>query len=184
MDGGGRDPWSALYLELRALARAVMRREHDGHTLQTTALVHEAWMRLRGDPAWASRAHFLATAARTMRRVLVDHARAKGRQKRDGGDRPLEIVGGDGLADLYTRAVDMLALDAALDRLAAQSELGARIVELRFFAGMSHPEIASVCGTSQRTVERTFRFARAYLYRDLGGPPDAAHTELAPQEHP
>lgn len=176
MDGGGHDPWSALYIELRALARAVIRREHEGHTLQTTALVHEAWMRLRGDPAWASRAHFLATAARTMRRVLVDHARAKGRQKRDG-EGALAIIGGDGLADLYTRAVDMLALDAALDRLAAHSELGARIVELRFFAGMSHPEIATVCGASQRTVERTFRFARAYLYRDLGGPGDVPQSE-------
>jgi RNA polymerase sigma factor (TIGR02999 family) len=176
VDGRASDPWSALYIELRALARGVMQREHQGHTLQTTALVHEAWMRLRGDPAWASRAHFLATAARTMRRVLVDHARAKGRLKRDGGSDPLPIVGGEGLADLYARAVDMLALDAALDRLAAHSELGARIVELRFFAGMAHPEIAEVCGVSQRTVERTFRLARAYLYRDLG---DASGSERA-----
>jgi RNA polymerase sigma-70 factor (ECF subfamily) len=161
--------WAMLYTELHAVAHALMRRERVEHTLQTTALVHEAWMRVGTKPMWQDRAQFLAAAAHAMRRILVDHARTRGRQKRKAGDErvPLDHVC---IADAYGEAVDLLALDAALDRLAAQNALGARVVELRFFAGMTHDEIAEACSVSLRTVERTFRFARAHLYRDLGEP--------------
>lgn len=155
-----------LYAELRSLAHGMMRRERSEHTLQTTALVHEAWIRLGPGGGFENRHHFLGAAANAMRRILVEHARGRGREKRGGGaDRvPLDE---QSLADLYAETVDLLALDAALDRLAARSELGARIIELRFFAGMSHDEIATACDVSLRTVERNFRFARAYLHREL-----------------
>ncbi|HET6584264.1 MAG TPA: ECF-type sigma factor [Nannocystaceae bacterium] len=158
--------WAALYTELHAVAHALMRRERAEHTLQTTALVHEAWMRVGVNPMWQGRAQFLASAAKAMRRILVDHARMRGRQKRKTREErvPLDHVC---IADAYGEAVDLLALDAALDRLADQNALGARIVELRFFAGMTHDEIAEACSVSLRTVERNFRFARAHLYRDL-----------------
>jgi RNA polymerase sigma factor (TIGR02999 family) len=160
----------------------MMRRERGGHTLQTTGLVHEAWMRLGQDGQWDSRHHFLGAAAHAMRRILVEYARARGRDKRGGGAQvvSLDTAADVTVADLYGQAVDLLALDAALDRLAARSELGARIIELRFFAGMSHEEIATACAVSLRTVERSFRFARAYLHQALSEPdpnPDAKPTE-------
>jgi RNA polymerase sigma-70 factor, ECF subfamily len=161
------DRWSALYAELHGLAHGMMARERGDHTLQTTALVHEAWMRLGGATAWEDRGQFLAAAARSMRCILVDHARTRGRLKRSGTE-PTASFEGLAIADIYGEAVDLLALDAALDRLATTSELAARIVELRFFAGMSHAEIAEACKLSKRTVERTFRLARAVLFRDLG----------------
>jgi RNA polymerase sigma factor (TIGR02999 family) len=173
---------SALYAELRSLAHGMMRRERGGHTLQTTGLVHEAWMRLGQDGQWDSRHHFLGAAAHAMRRILVEYARARGRDKRGGGAQvvSLDTAADATIAELYGQAVDLLALDDALDRLAARSELGARIIELRFFAGMSHQEIATACGVSLRTVERSFRFARAYLHQALSEPepnPDAKPTE-------
>lgn len=164
------ETWSTLYAELHGLAHGLMRRERGDHTLQTTALVHEAWMRVGDDPSWASRGEFLAAAARAMRCILVDHARTRGRVKRGGGQGtvPLDDLA---IADAYGEVVDLLALDAALDRLAAKDELAARIVELRFFAGMAHDEIAAVSGVPLRSVERTFRLARAKLYRYLQDAP-------------
>lgn len=165
-DGGaptGR--WSTLYTELRRLARAMMRAERREHILQTTALVHEAWLRLGSGGDWVDRGRFLGAAAHTMRCILVDHARARARLKRRGATVELEEFA---IADVYGQSIDLLALDAALDRLAERSQLAAEIVELRFFGGMSHEEIALARGVSLRTVERTFRFARAFLYRDLG----------------
>lgn len=163
------DRWSALYTELRGMAHALMLRERGEHTLQTTALVHEAWMRL-GEDRWEHRGQFMAAAARAMRCILMDHARTRGRLKRNGGVAP---VAGDivAIADVYGELVDLLALDAALDRLAAVDELAAQVVELRFFAGMTHDEIAVASGVSKRTIERTFRLARAYLYNDLAQAP-------------
>lgn len=159
--------WSQLHAELHRLAHGLLRRERPDHTLQTTALVHEAWLRLGSDESWGGRGRFLAAAARSMRCILVDHARAHGRHKRGGGATTTSLDERFAVADVYGEAVDLLALDAALDRLAATHELGARIVELRFFAGMSHDEIAAACGVSLRTVERNFRLARACLYREL-----------------
>lgn len=159
--------WAALYEELRALASSLMRHERGDHTLQTTALVHEAWLRFgRDDGSWNDRIHFLAIAGRAMRRVLVDHARTKGRKKR-GGDATTVTLDDAAIVEAYGQGVDLLELDDALDRLEGHNPLGARIVELRFFAGMSHDEIATACGVSKRTVERNFRFARAHLFRDM-----------------
>lgn len=175
---------SALYAELRSLAHGMMRRERGGHTLQTTGLVHEAWMRLGQGGQWDSRHHFLGAAAHAMRRILVEYARARGRDKRGGGAQvvSLDTAADVTLAELYGQAVDLLALDEALDRLATRSELGARIIELRFFAGMSHQEIATACDVSLRTVERSFRFARAYLHQALSEPGDAPRE--TPSEDP
>ena len=160
--------WIALYAELRGLAHALMRAERTEHTLQTTALVHEAWLRLGGDRG-GQRAQFMAAAARAMRCILIDHARGRGRAKRGSGDKAVGDV--FAIADAYGELVDLLALDAALDRLAAVDEVAAQIVELRFFAGMNHDEVAAVCGISRRTVDRTFRLARAYLYEALAPDP-------------
>ena len=160
--------WAALYAELRGLAHALMRGERAEHTLQTTALVHEAWLRL-GTDRWEQRAQFMAAAARAMRCILTDHARGRGRAKRGGGQRPEGDV--FAIADAYGELVDLLALDAALDRLAAVDEVAAQIVELRFFGGMNHDEVAAICGVSRRTVDRMFRFARAYLYEAMATEP-------------
>jgi RNA polymerase sigma factor (TIGR02999 family) len=164
------DRWSALYTELRGMAHALMGRERGEHTLQTTALVHEAWMRL-GEEGWEHHGQFMAAAARAMRCILTDHARTRGRIKRGNGVAPVPLEG-LAIADVYGELVDLLALDAALDRLAACDELAAQIVELRFFAGMTHDEIALATGVSKRTVERTFRLARAYLYDALAHAPE------------
>jgi RNA polymerase sigma factor (TIGR02999 family) len=156
--------WIALYGELRSLAHALMRRERNEHTLQTTALVHEAWLRL-GSDRWEQRSQFMAAAARAMRCILMDHARARGRDKRGGGQKPVGDV--FAIADAYGELVDLLALDVALDRLGAVDEMAAQIVELRFFAGMNHDEIAALCRISRRTVDRMFRLARAYLFEAM-----------------
>jgi RNA polymerase sigma factor (TIGR02999 family) len=160
--------WIALYGELRGLAHALMRGERGEHTLQTTALVHEAWLRL-GSDRWEQRGQFMAAAARAMRCILTDHARARGRAKRGGGQKPSGDV--FAIADAYGELVDLLALDVALDRLAAVDQVAAQIVELRFFAGMNHDEVAAVCGISRRTVDRTFRLARAYLFEAMATDP-------------
>jgi RNA polymerase sigma factor (TIGR02999 family) len=162
--------WSALYSELRRLARIKLDRERPDHTLSPTALVHEAYLKLV-DGAVASSAnrhHFLAVAARAMRQILVDHARKRARIKRgdrrpllqldDGRDRPLDP---DRDPDL------VLAIDEALGRLAVERERMARVVELRFFGGLTPVETAEVLDVTRRTVERDWSLARAYLYRQL-----------------
>jgi RNA polymerase sigma factor (TIGR02999 family) len=165
-----------VYSELKRLARARMQRLRPGQTLQTTALVHEAYLKLsrREDPRWSSRTHFFADAARAMRDILVDAARRKGSRKR-GGDR--RRVGGDLLEQL---AVDcppqeILDLDEAMTRLEADSPRKARIASLRLFAGLPMGEIAVAVETPLRTVEREWRFARAWLQSELnaddGGKP-------------
>ena len=172
----GAELFGMLYAELRATAGHLMRGEAAGHTLQATALVSEAWMRLAGPGGWpsaADRAHFLRLAARAMRKVLVDHARARGRDKRGGGAAREPL---DELCDTVTAsaAFDLLALDLALERLAAFDEQGARIVELRFFAGLSIDEAARALGVSTATVERGWRVARLWLSRELGADPVVA----------
>jgi len=156
-----------VYDELRELARARMRSERDGHTLQATALVHEAWMRLAGDRVdWQGRRHFFGAAAEAMRRVLVDHAR-KVRASKRGGD--LERVS----LSVARVVVDeqperLLALDEALAQLAGEDERAAEVARLRFFAGLSVPETAAALEVSERTVAREWTFARARLAELLG----------------
>ncbi len=156
-----------VYDELRVLARRSMSGERESHTLQPTALVHEAFARLVGSGvSFNDRAHFLAIASSTMRRILVDHARARRRQKRGGGwkrvplhEEALRIEGPD---------VDVLALDQALDRLSQQDERKAKAVELRYFGGLTDPDLATVLGVSEATVQRDLQMARAWLHRELG----------------
>jgi len=152
-----------VYTELRGMARHALRGERADHTLQATALVHEAWLRLV-DPAtvdWSGRAHFFGAAARSMRQILVDHARARGAAKRGGrfARQPLD----DSLAAYEDRALDLLALDEALAKLAVHDARLAQIVELRFFAGCELAEIARLLEVSVPTVERGWRQARAWL---------------------
>ncbi|HUR27519.1 MAG TPA: sigma-70 family RNA polymerase sigma factor, partial [Planctomycetota bacterium] len=159
---------AALYEELRAVARRDLAGERVGHTLQPTALVNEAWLRLFNgqEHGFQSRAHFFAAAATAIRRVLADHARRRQAEKRGGGAGrvPLEAVDEGG----PVRSEDVLALDEALERLAAFAPEQARIVELRFFAGMTTEELALALGISVSTAERHWRLARAWLRCELG----------------
>ncbi len=162
-----------VYAELRRQARLVLRREGEGHTLQPTALVHEAWLRLgdQHDARWESRSQFFAIAAQMMRRVLVDHARTRQAQKRGGGAVQVSLGGADRAAvspDTPIDAVDVLALDEALARLAELDPRKARLVDLRYFAGLSIPEAAEALGVSQATVGREWAIARMWLRRELG----------------
>lgn len=166
--------FALLYAELRVLARAALDRGGVGHTLQPTAIVHEAWLKLVGPEVITvnDRQHFLALAARAMRQVLVDHARGKQREKR-GGDRERVTLdealapAGSGAASGATE-LDVLALEEALEKLARYSELKARVVELRFYGGLNIDEAANVLGMSARSVDREWRFARAWLAEALG----------------
>jgi len=156
-----------VYDELRKLAAQKMARESPGQTLQATALVHEAWLRLGGDqqPEWQNRAHFFAAAAEAMRRILIDNARRK-KARRHGGQ--VERVNLDSL-DLATGMDDdqLLALHEALDRLAAHDAAKAELVKLRFFAGLTLEQAAKVLGISERTAKRHWAYARAWLYREI-----------------
>jgi RNA polymerase sigma-70 factor (ECF subfamily) len=156
-----------IYDELRRLARNYLRRERPDHSLQATALVHEAYVRLAGQDqaAWRNREHFLGVAAQMMRRVLVDHARGRGRAKRGADRRKISLSGLDRLA--ATAAVDFSALDAALTALEALDAQKGRVVELRYFGGLSIQETARVLKISTSTVERDWRFARAFLQQEL-----------------
>ena len=165
----GQELLPLVYEELRQIARGQLSRERRNHTLQATALLHEAWMKL-GDMEGAQpkdRAHFMAIAARTMRQILVDHARRKKAGKRgEGWDRvTLNIA----LDQLEKDELDLVALDEALQQLAEQDPRKARVVELRFFAGLSVAEVAEVLGVSTRTVEGDWFMARAWLRKTLDG---------------
>ena len=151
--------------------------ERAGHTLQPTALVHEAWMRLEGDERWNDRQHFFATAARAMRRVLVDHARGRGRSKRAGGWRRVELEEADSAGALLTEEVDLVELDAALAELEVLSPRQTRVVELRFFSGLEVDAVAAVLDVSEATVARDWRFARAWLARALQGSDEDGATD-------
>jgi RNA polymerase sigma factor (TIGR02999 family) len=161
-----------VYDELRQLAAVRLAQLTPGQTLQPTALVHEAYLRLVGDPAghdWDSRGHFFAAAAEAMRRILVENARRKGRQKHGGGLLRQDL---DTAAEQVTEPEvreDLVALDEALTRLAATDPRSARLVELRYFAGLSIPEAAQTLGVSPRTADRLWAFARVWLLREVGG---------------
>ncbi|HKB03738.1 MAG TPA: ECF-type sigma factor [Gemmataceae bacterium] len=156
-----------VYAELRRMAAAQVAAERAGHTLNATALVHEAYLRLFPGPApaFADRAYFFAAAASAMRRVRVDHARARGADKRGGGQRRVELD--SNIADAPGPDLDLVALDEALDKLAAKDPARAKLVELRFFAGLTMPQVAEVLGVSLATAERHWAYARAWLLAEL-----------------
>ena len=162
-----------VYGELRRQARRALRREADGHTLQPTALVHEAYLRLidQRRAHWESRTQFFAVAAQLMRRILVDHARSRRRAKRGGGAAQITLAeiaaNEEPNANTDATSIDTLDLDDALTRFAAVDPHKARLVELRYFAGLSIPEAAAVIGVSPATVGRDWAVARAWLRREL-----------------
>lgn len=158
-----------VYDELRRQASRYLRRENPGHTLQTTALVNEAYLRLvdQKNMRWENRAQFFGIAAQLMRRILVDHARAKQRAKRGGGD--LRITLDEGMALAANREIDLVALDAALNRLAEIDEQQSKVVELRFFSGLNVEETAAALSISPATVKRDWSVAKAWLYREITG---------------
>jgi len=161
-----------VYAELRKLAQSRMARTPPGNTLQPTALVHEAYLKLVGgkDPGWDNRGHFFAAAAEAMRQILVDQARRKGSLKR-GGDAERQVLKDDDIA-VETPFDDVLALSEAIDRLEREDARKARIVKLKFFAGLNNEETAAALGVSLATVEREWRFIRALLYSQLSGESD------------
>ncbi len=158
-----------VYDELRRIAAMHLRRESPQHTLQPTALVHEAYLRLiRIEQIdWQGRSHFFAVSATLMRRILVDHARAQQAKKRGDGKAILSL--NEALLPAPSRAPEVLALDEALNRLALLDERQAKVVEMRFFAGMTEEEAGSALGVSARTVKRDWRLAKAWLYKELRG---------------
>lgn len=159
----------AVYDELRRQAARYLRREHAGHTLQTTALIHEAYVRLvdQRNVQWQNRAQFFGMAAQMMRRILVDHARTKKRVKRGGSGIKVSLA--DATIPVNERDLDVVALDEALDRLAAIDEQQSRVVELRFFSGLTVEETAKVMHISPATVKRDWSMAKAWLHRELSG---------------
>jgi RNA polymerase sigma factor (TIGR02999 family) len=171
-EGASEELWRLVYEDLRQLAAARLGRLSPGQTLQATALVHEVWVRLGADspPSFESRAHFFGTAANAMRNILVDQARKKHRLRRNAGQKAATLTA-DLVADLRAEdpkdAVDMLALDEALDAFAKEYERPARVVMLRFFAGLTIEQVAEVLGVTGRTVDREYLFARTWLRRQL-----------------
>lgn len=159
----------AVYDELRRQAARYLRREKAGHTLQPTALIHEAYLRLvdQRNVQWQNRAHFFGIAAQMMRRILVDHARTKKRAKRGGSDVKVSLA--DATIPVNERDLDVVALDEALTRLAEIDEQQSRVVELRFFSGLTVEETAEVMGISPATVKRDWSVAKAWLHRELSG---------------
>lgn len=157
-----------VYDELRLLAKAQLRGEGVGHTLSATALVHEAYLRLaeREKLSPADRRHFFAIAAQAMRRVLVDYARTRKRKKRGAGEVPISLDAGEFLSP--QAADELVSLDEALERLAKANERAARVVEQRFFAGLTLDETADVMGVSMKTVQRDWLLARAWLRKEIG----------------
>ncbi|HJQ37105.1 MAG TPA: sigma-70 family RNA polymerase sigma factor [Thermoanaerobaculia bacterium] len=159
-----------VYSELRSIAARHLRSERSGHTLQPTALANEAYLRLRGlsDVPWHDRAHFFAIASRIMRRILVDHARANLAQKRGAGSPVLQVVDALQMSATSTMdAAELIDLDRALDRLAAEEPRLSRLIELRFFGGLNIDEVSALLGCSPRTAKRDWAFARAWLLHKL-----------------
>ncbi|HQY89637.1 MAG TPA: ECF-type sigma factor [Tepidisphaeraceae bacterium] len=176
LKAAGHDPSAAnkllpiVYEELRMLARSRLKHERAGHTLQATALVHEAYVKLIGSSpvTWENRAHFFGACANAMRQILVDHARSKGAQKRGGGLKA-EALSSNDVVD--TRDLDLvLSIDECLEKLKAEDERAAEVVQLRFFGGLEMSEIAEALGLSERTVHREWAFARVRLLQLLGEP--------------
>jgi len=156
-----------VYSELRQIAARFMRRERVDHTLQTTALVHEAYLKLveQTPASWQNRAHFFAIAAQVMRHILIDHARGHGREKRGGGQTVIQLD--EGLVFSPEQSSELLEVDAALQRLAELDPRQGKIVELRFFGGLTVDETAAVLGISPKTVKRDWSVAKAWLHGEL-----------------
>lgn len=156
-----------VYGELRRIAANQLRREDLNHSLQATALIHEAYIRLTGirEIDWQGRSHFFAVAASLMRRILVEHARASQADKRGGGWDAVSL--NEGILPAPERSSEIVALDEALSKLAEMDERQSKIVEMRFFAGMSEEETGEALGISARTVKRDWRIARAWLFKEL-----------------
>ena len=156
-----------VYAELHLLAKRYMRREHPGHTLQTSALVNEAYMRLVDAHTvhWQNRAHFFAVSAQIMRRILVDFARARQNLKRGGGAQQITLD--EGLVVSPERGADLIALDEALEKLAILNPRQSKVVELRYFGGLNEEEVAEALNVSSRSVRHDWTLARAWLYREL-----------------
>ncbi len=159
-----------VYDELRQLAQAHLRHERPDHTLQATALAHEAYLRLVDQEAveWRNRAHFFAVAAQAIRRILVDHARGRLRKKRGGHRKKLSLDEALVITEDQSNT-DLLSLDAALTKLADAWPKHARVIEMRFFGGLTLEDTAEVLGVTTRTIERYWQFARAWLYREIAG---------------
>jgi RNA polymerase sigma factor (TIGR02999 family) len=157
-----------VYMELRKQAAKYMRRERPGHTLQTTALIHETYLKLvdQRQTDWKNRAHFFGISSKIMRRILLDHARSKSSEKRGGGAINISLDE-EFTAAQDPKSVDLIALDEALDRLAAIDEQQARIVELKYFSGLILNETAEVLKVSRTTVANNWNVAKAWLYREL-----------------
>jgi RNA polymerase sigma factor (TIGR02999 family) len=170
LPGGAADLLPGMYEELRHLAGQMMAHKTSGQTLQATALVHEAFLRLsRGETQpWQSPAHFYSAAAEAMRRILIEQARRKGSLRRGGGQQRLCLD--DVQLAMDTPADDLLAIDEALDKLAAEDPAKAELVKLRFFAGLTVAEAGKLLGMSERSVKRHWAFARAWLYQELTEP--------------
>jgi RNA polymerase sigma factor (TIGR02999 family) len=179
-----RDLWTLLYGELRRLAAGQMVRERDSHTLEPTALVHEAWLRLAGDGELSceNRAHFFGIAAEAMRRILVDHARRRGTLRR-GGDLHrvalVEALDGDGHSSDGVAAGDIEAVDEALTRLedTGRHDRKCQVVKLRFFAGLTNEQAAELIGISISSVKRDWEFAKAWLTREIRQPEQPPRSE-------
>ena len=177
---GGGGPWEgarpgelfrAVYTELHDIARHSMRGQPVGHTLQPTALVNEAYLRMRGSEEWQDRSHFLRVAARAMRQILVDHSRRRAAEKRVPPEKRQDYDQSiDGLAAQYdARSIDLVGLDAALGRLAERDPKLAELVELHFFGGQTMEECARLLGLSERQAYRWWKTARAFLHREVEG---------------
>jgi RNA polymerase sigma-70 factor, ECF subfamily len=156
-----------VYAELRRMARGYLRREHGNHTFQTTELIHEAYLKLakNDNHKWENRAHFFGVAAKAMRHILVDHARAKLTEKR--GERPDFVSLSDGMADSTGDTRQLVALDDALKALEALDPRKSRVIELKFFGGLTNEETAEVLKVSTETVKRDWHFARNWLLREM-----------------
>jgi len=160
---------SAIYSELKRLAASKLNRERPGHTLQATALVHEAYLRLLGGSmaTWENSAHFFAAAAEAMRRILIESARRKARLKHGGGRERREIDEADAIT--VSDPIDLIALDEALEKLAREDRIKAELVKLRYFAGLTVAQAAGILGISRATADRYWTFARAWLFDEMSG---------------
>ena len=165
-----------VYDELRKLAEHRLTQEKPGQTLQATALVHEAYLRLTGNDKsvpWQNRGHFFAAAAEAMRRILIDNARCKARPKHGGDRKRVDLDEAAVVSEPTVPTEDLLALDEALTKLAAEQPLKAELVKLRFFTGLTVPQAAKVLGISEATAERYWTYSRVWLYSELNPPPEA-----------
>lgn len=168
--GAARRLWDTVYPDLHRIAHRALARRRPGQTLRTTALVSEAYLKLAGGAAWEDRLHFYATAATAMRHILIDAARQRRRLKRGGGRKPVPLD--EAVVVAEERAETLLALDEALTSLAAHDARLARVVEYRFFGGLTEAEVAGLLGVTDRTVRRDWRRARAWLAVALDDAPD------------